>query len=133
MEMCYNGTLVMPSNYSVVNDNEMAYVEGGGIYFSRSMVNGIVGSVISQGPAVVAAAVSAIKINIGIFTVKLGGFLSSLGVIGLAAAGSIGTYILSQAKTIAERMVTAAVKRKGVEFGIDYKWGIVPVISGKIR
>ncbi|MBO5089771.1 MAG: hypothetical protein J6C27_02520 [Clostridia bacterium] len=29
MEMCYNGTLVMPSNYAVVNDNEMEYVEGG--------------------------------------------------------------------------------------------------------
>ena len=29
MEMCYNGALVMPSNYAVVTDNEMEYVEGG--------------------------------------------------------------------------------------------------------
>ena len=28
MEMCYNGALVMPSNYAIVNDNEMEYVEG---------------------------------------------------------------------------------------------------------
>ena len=31
MEMCYNGSLVMPCNYAVINDNEMEYVEGGGI------------------------------------------------------------------------------------------------------
>lgn len=29
MEMCYNGVLVMPSNYAVVNDNEMEYLDGG--------------------------------------------------------------------------------------------------------
>lgn len=29
MEMCYNGNLVMPSNYVVVNADEMEYVEGG--------------------------------------------------------------------------------------------------------
>lgn len=30
-EMCYDGALVMPSNYAVVNEAEMTYVEGGGI------------------------------------------------------------------------------------------------------
>jgi hypothetical protein len=30
MEMCYNGALVMPKNYAVVNEEEMTYVEGGG-------------------------------------------------------------------------------------------------------
>ena len=29
MEMCYDGTLVMPKNYAVVNEEEMTYVEGG--------------------------------------------------------------------------------------------------------
>lgn len=29
MEMCYDGTLVMPSNFVVVSDEEMTYVEGG--------------------------------------------------------------------------------------------------------
>lgn len=32
MEMCYNGTLVMPKNFAVVNDEEMTYVEGGWYY-----------------------------------------------------------------------------------------------------
>ena len=29
MEMCYDGALVMPSNYVVMNDEEMCYLEGG--------------------------------------------------------------------------------------------------------
>lgn len=39
MEMCYNGALVMPSNYAVVNDNEMEYVEAGwsGKTFARNL------------------------------------------------------------------------------------------------
>lgn len=31
MEMCYDGALVMPSSYAVMNEEEMMYVEGGGI------------------------------------------------------------------------------------------------------
>ena len=30
MTMCYNGALVMPSSYAVMNEEEMMYVEGGG-------------------------------------------------------------------------------------------------------
>ena len=29
MEMCYDGALVMPSNYAVMGEDEMTYVEGG--------------------------------------------------------------------------------------------------------
>lgn len=29
MDMCYNGVLVMPSNYAVMDEEEMTYVEGG--------------------------------------------------------------------------------------------------------
>ncbi len=29
MEMCYEGALVMPSNYAVMSEDEMTYVEGG--------------------------------------------------------------------------------------------------------
>lgn len=29
MDMCYGGALVMPNNYAVMNEEEMAYVEGG--------------------------------------------------------------------------------------------------------
>ena len=29
MEMCYDGTLVMPSSYAIMNEEEMTYLEGG--------------------------------------------------------------------------------------------------------
>ncbi len=29
MEMCYDGALVMPASYAVMNEEEMTYVEGG--------------------------------------------------------------------------------------------------------
>ena len=29
MDMCYEGVLVMPSSYAVMNEEEMTYVEGG--------------------------------------------------------------------------------------------------------
>ena len=32
MEMCYDGTLVMPSSYAVMSEDEMTYVEGGARY-----------------------------------------------------------------------------------------------------
>lgn len=30
MDMCYDGTLVMPSSYAMMGEDEMSYVEGGG-------------------------------------------------------------------------------------------------------
>ena len=32
MEMCYDGALVMPSNYVMMNEEEMTYLEGGKFY-----------------------------------------------------------------------------------------------------
>ena len=32
MEMCYDGALIMPGSYAVMNEEEMTYVEGGKTY-----------------------------------------------------------------------------------------------------
>ena len=38
--MCYDGALVMPSSYAVMNEEEMTYVEGGGsITINRTTIN----------------------------------------------------------------------------------------------
>ena len=29
MEMCYDGSLIMPSSYTLMNDDEMCYLNGG--------------------------------------------------------------------------------------------------------
>lgn len=39
MEMCYDGALVMPSSYAVMNEDEMTYVEGGATYRGKAALN----------------------------------------------------------------------------------------------
>lgn len=52
MDMCYDGTLVMPSSYAMMEEDEMSYVEGGGAaqsvaYYAVEMgVNMIINSVL---------------------------------------------------------------------------------------
>lgn len=38
MQMCYDGALVMPSSYAVMDEEEMTYVEGGGTkkYYNKA-------------------------------------------------------------------------------------------------
>lgn len=36
MELCYDGALVMPSNYAVMSEEEMTYTEGGTTVMSKS-------------------------------------------------------------------------------------------------
>ena len=46
MDMCYDGTLVMPSSYAVMDEDEMSYVEGGGsITINRSSIKKAIGKV----------------------------------------------------------------------------------------
>ena len=40
MEKCYDGALVMPSNYAVMDEEEMTYVEGG-FYLKQADCNAI--------------------------------------------------------------------------------------------
>lgn len=44
MEMCYDGALVMPKNYAVVSEEEMTYVDGGGIptWLGGMVIDGII-------------------------------------------------------------------------------------------
>ena len=50
MEMCYDGTLVMPSSYAVMDEEEMTYVEGGASKFvsKSNCIDGLVGIGISS-------------------------------------------------------------------------------------
>jgi len=44
MEMCYDGALVMPNSYAVVNEEEMEYIDGGGWLYDAaiSILGGLV-------------------------------------------------------------------------------------------
>ena len=51
MEMCYNEDLVMPSNYVVMDNNEMEYVDGGRKLPSVQDICAIIGAAIALGGA----------------------------------------------------------------------------------
>lgn len=83
MEMCYDGALVMPSNYAVMSEDEMMYVDGGwcvekkwwgaNIYLTHEERRGI-----TTGQAVVEGLIAAGLVSAGV---------------GAAILGAVGTII----------------------------------------
>lgn len=63
MEMCYDGALVMPSNYAVMSEDEMTYVEGGGIGKHKFNKTSVVGVVIDAAIIVFSTGVSVYNIS----------------------------------------------------------------------
>lgn len=55
MEMCYDGALVMPSSYAVMNEEEMTYVDGGNGWWNADwFIAGAIDVLISVIPAIAA-------------------------------------------------------------------------------
>ena len=48
MDMSYDGTLVLPSSYAVMDEEEMSYVEGGWIGAPNWLVGGVINLAQSQ-------------------------------------------------------------------------------------
>lgn len=128
MEMCYNGTLVMPSSYAVMDTEEMTYTDGG-LYFNKSAVQGIVMSVCSY-PSSVSVIANGIKASCVWVSVKLG---AAFGAAGWAIGCALSTWVWSQAAVIAERLFSAVMRKKGVDFKVGWQWGIIPCVEGTIR
>ena len=60
MDMCYDGTLVLPSSYAVMDEEEMSYLEGGGtavVYGTASQIRSRLTAII--GASLVGTGVSA--------------------------------------------------------------------------
>lgn len=83
MEMCYNEALVMPSNYVVMDSNEMEYVDGGALDI---MTVGVAGAIFN----------TAIGIIIG--GVGVGSITAYIAKVGAKEAAKIFT------KTIASKL-----------------------------
>lgn len=56
--MCYDGALVMPNNYAVVNEEEMTYVDGGATYFSPDDCNRLAAA--CSGASIIAGGVASV-------------------------------------------------------------------------
>lgn len=87
MEKCYDGALVMPSSYAVMNEEEMTYVEGGGkITINRTTINNafkkafgyasVIGFLANKGAAQIAATIGKSALAIGKALLSLGGVAS---------------------------------------------------------
>ncbi len=77
MEMCYDGALVMPSSYAVMDEDEMMYVEGGATnsiygtakYLAKQAAANMVGWISLAGGytyAAAAAVASAVGVGVGV-------------------------------------------------------------------
>lgn len=107
MEMCYDGTLVMPSNYVVMDEGEMTYVDGG--WSGTVLKNNLIGLYNSSKNARVAL---------------LAGGLS-LGAIGKLAYSTAKGVYLCYGATIS----TAALAVGGVIVGLIVAAGLLVAIN----
>lgn len=121
MDMCYDGALVMPSNYAVMSEEEMTYVEGGGIYIKNSQLHSVLAAYLiaySTAPRIVAAGTikvcTAIASVVGKFTKWVGAICG--GAVGSFVGWAIGAYCGWE---LAKNVVTAMLTGKGLYIG----WG----------
>ena len=121
MEMCYDGALVMPSSYAVMDAEEMTYVEGGGVYISHSKLVTIMSCLAvayQTAPEMVAAGMikvcTAISKVVGKFTSWVGRIFG--GLVGSFVGWAIGAYCGWE---LAKSVFLAMTQNKGIYIG----WG----------
>lgn len=100
MEMCYDGTLVMPSSYAVMSDEEMTYVEGGKakVQTAANWIN-----------AGISAVLAAVGIGFGI--------------------GSILWFIKNSVKGLVVASLNLAIKSVCASLGFSIASGIYGILS----
>jgi len=118
MEMCYDGALVMPNNYAVVDEEEMTYVDGG-YYMDNATCQEFVfalGLTAFSNVAAISVAIEAVG------TAGLATIAGSIPVLGWVV-GAIGAYYLVvQAKDFAEALCGALQKGQGVDISMGWYW-----------
>lgn len=88
MNMCYDGALVMPSSYAIMDEEEMTYVEGGGT--TTYKLTAYQAMKYCEGMAKYYAGVSGISLLSTGLTLGVGGVLSGLS--GMALSCWLGAY-----------------------------------------
>jgi hypothetical protein len=114
MEMCYNEAIVMPSNYVVMNNEEMEYIDGGGNLSLQIRSNSFIIHALSAiGGALTVAKVGAVLAGLGIAIATA----IELGTAGLGTAG-LGT-LYAGAFLIAWGGVIPIIAGAAVTYGIQ--------------
>lgn len=120
MEMCYDGALVMPSSYAVMDEEEMTYLDGG-IYFTNRQVQSGVYAFMSAcvvNPMIVSRALTKFANVVSKVAARV---LSWIGrVFGGVVGGVIGHIVGAWTGwSIAFSVGKALIYNKGIEVG----WG----------
>lgn len=109
MEMCYDGALVMPSNYVAMDEEEMTYVEGGGtikLNFSRDFLRDCLTATLSGVTGIVC------------------------GIIGTAVGGSVGCIIGCGIGAALGWIIGGSIARSNIKDGATLKiW--IPFVKSK--
>ena len=128
MEMCYDGALVMPSSYAVMNEEEMTYVEGG-FYLNNNDCKGILfalGATVATSPVTVSALIT--TVGSGSLTAMLAG----VPFIGWVAAAYGVWVIVNSAESFSSALCEAVMTGKGVEVSIGFRW-FSPYLKSKVQ
>lgn len=116
--MCYDGALVMPSNYVVMNEEEMTYVEGG-YYLKQSDCNAIafaIGATASMSVSTVATLISTKGAT------AIAAAMSTIPVIGWILGAYGGVILVRSAEQFSSALVTSMVYRKGMDISLGFSW-----------
>mgnify|MGYP000930306931 CR=1 FL=1 len=120
MEMCYNEALVMPSNYVVMDNDEMTYVDGG-VYISNTQIRDVVTAfrlTNCANPGMLSAALIPILP------------LATSWINALPVGGQIiFAFICASTAYVAGQFAIAYFSGKGVD--ISLKYGVVPNFTVK--
>ena len=117
MEMCYDGALVMPSNYAVMSEDEMMYVDGGGtvkVVMSRDFLRDCITAGLS---AVVSIVCTAIGVAVG-------------GVIGGAVGKTVGSVVGAALGAAIGWIIGGSTSRSKIKSGKTVKINI-PIVSSR--
>lgn len=118
MEICNNGTLIMPSNYAVLNTEEMTYVEGG-YYLNQSNCNAIafaLGVTASMNMATVEAIIATKGASYILAS------MSTIPVIGWIVGAYGGVIVLRSAEQFSSALVTSLFYKKGMDISLGFSW-----------
>lgn len=133
MEMCYNGAMVMPSNYAVVSNDEMEYVDGG-FYISYNSIKSVV-------LACCLNPIGATLIGIGLY--KLAGLITAKAAILGAKIGALGGPVVAAISGAVSAVIggaaawtiaRAVIEKKGIGVDLVYsRWGIPYWVEINVR
>lgn len=121
MDMCYDGALVLPSSYAVMDEEEMCYTEGAGIYISNGKLHSMAAifmTALINRPTLLARGITAVATAVSKIVSKITQWIGRVmgGVAGSFFGWAIGAYCGWE---FGKAYFNAMVKGKGISVG----WG----------